>query len=131
MEIVSKIQPEESPKKRAVAYYRHSGREQQEKTVEIQKHQVREWAQEHDIDIVQEFTDCGKPGLTAESRPAFIEMMEEWVKNRKDFDYILCVDPSRLGRLQDIELPEKICAECTKNGKQVNYTSYFRVASSE
>lgn len=108
---------------RAVAYYRHSAQDRQENSIPIQRDQVREWAEQHGVEIVEEFADHGKSGLTAEGRPAFTEMMESWVKQRKDFDYILCLDVSRWGRFQDIDLSAQFSAECKKHGKQVIYTT--------
>lgn len=108
---------------RAIAYYRHSAQDRQENSIPIQQDQVREWAQKNGVEIIREFSDAGKSGLTSEGRPAFTEMMEEWVKKRTDFSYILCLDVSRWGRFQDIDLSAQFSAECRKNNKQVIYTT--------
>lgn len=108
---------------RAVAYYRHSAQDRQENSIPIQQDQVREWAREHGVEIIREFADHGRSGLTAEGRPAFTEMMEDWVKARSDFQYILCLDVSRWGRFQDIDLSAQYSAECKRAGKQVIYTT--------
>ena len=88
---------------RAVAYYRHSAQDRQENSIPIQQEQVRQFAQEHGIQIIEEFADAGISGLNAEDRPAFTQMMDEWVKQRDDFQYVLCLDVSRWGRSQDID----------------------------
>ncbi|MFO0821520.1 MAG: recombinase family protein [Pirellulales bacterium] len=111
------------PKIRAVAYYRHSAQDRQENSIPIQQDQVREWALKNGVEIIREFADAGKSGLTSEGRPAFTEMMEEWVKKRTDFHYILCLDVSRWGRFQDIDLSAQFSAECKKHHKQVIYTT--------
>jgi DNA invertase Pin-like site-specific DNA recombinase len=54
---------------------------------------------------------------------AFAEMMEEWVKKRNDFQFVLCLDVSRWGRFQDIDLSAQYSAECKRAGKQVIYTT--------
>ncbi|MCA9234228.1 MAG: recombinase family protein [Planctomycetales bacterium] len=108
---------------RAVAYYRHSAQDRQENSIPIQQDQVREWAKTHGVEIIHEFADHGRSGLTSEGRPAFTEMMEQWVKVRRDFEYILCLDVSRWGRFQDIDLSAQFSAECKRAGKQVIYTS--------
>jgi DNA invertase Pin-like site-specific DNA recombinase len=113
--------PPERP--RAVAYYRHSAQDRQENSVSIQQEQVRQWAQQNGVEIVQEFADRGKSGLTAEGRDGFNDMMENWVKKNGDFDYVLCLDVSRWGRFQDIDLSATYSAECKKHGKQVVYTT--------
>jgi len=51
---------------RAVAYYRHSAQDRQENSIPIQQEQVRKWAGEHGIVIIEEFADHGKSGLPAE-----------------------------------------------------------------
>lgn len=108
---------------RGVAYYRHSAQDRQENSIPIQQDQVREWAREHGVEIIQEFADHGRSGLTAEGRPAFTDMMENWVKVRHDFQYILCLDVSRWGRFQDIDLSAQFSAECKRANKQVIYTT--------
>jgi DNA invertase Pin-like site-specific DNA recombinase len=108
---------------RAVAYYRHSAQDRQENSVAIQQDQVRAWAASNGVEIIHEFIDAGKSGLTAEGRPGFQDMMENWVKNRHDFQYILCLDVSRWGRFQDIDLSAQYSAECRKYGKEVIYTT--------
>jgi DNA invertase Pin-like site-specific DNA recombinase len=108
---------------RAVGYYRHSAQDRQENSIPIQQDQVREWAEKNGVEIIKEFADAGRSGLTAEGHPAFTEMMEEWVKKRDDFRYVLCLDVSRFGRFQDIDLSAQYSAECTRNGKKVVYTT--------
>ena len=46
---------------RAVAYYRQSVQDRQEDSIPIQREQVREWADDHGIEIVREFTDGQSP----------------------------------------------------------------------
>ena len=106
-----------------MAYYRHSAQDRQENSIPLQREQVREWADKNSVEIIREFDDAGKSGLNAEGRPAFTEMMKEWVKQKHDFEYVLCLDVSRWGRFQDIDLSAQYSAECKQNGKQVVYTT--------
>lgn len=106
----------------AVAYYRHSAQDRQKNSVEIQSDQVRLWAQQHGVEIIAEFADRGRSGLTAEGRPAFSDMME-WVRTRQDFTQILVLDVSRWGRFQDIDLSAQYSAECKRHGKEVIYVN--------
>ena len=112
-----------APRFRGVAYYRHSARDRQENSVAIQQELVQKWAADNGVDIIHEFSDRGKSGLTAEGRHGFNDMMESWVKQRKDFDFVLCLDVSRWGRFQDLDLSATYSAECKKHGKQVIYTT--------
>lgn len=113
--------PEES-KLRGVAYYRHSAEIGQENSVEIQQDNVLAFASKHGIEIIHEFADRGKSGLTTEGRPAFNEMME-WVRTRDDFTLVLALDVSRWGRFQDTDLSAHYESLCTQHGKQVVYTN--------
>ena len=88
-------QPGVTAKLRAVAYYRHSAQDRQENSIPIQRNQVREWADKNGVEIIQEFADAGKSGLNAEDRPAFNDLMDNWVSQRDDFHYLLCLDVSR------------------------------------
>jgi len=122
----SRSQPAESePTTRpcAVAYYRHSAQDRQENSVPLQQEQVRQWAEENGVEIIHEFADRGKSGLTAKGRDGFRDMMENWVRKRPDFQYVLCLDVSRWGRFQDIDLSATYSAECKKHGKLVVYTT--------
>ena len=111
------------PRLRAVAYYRHSAQDRQENSIPLQQEQVRQFADENGVDIINEFLDCGKSGLTAEGRDGFNDMMDNWVKRREDFQYVLCLDVSRWGRFQDIDLSAQYSAECKRHGKEVIYTT--------
>ena len=46
---------------RAVAYYRQSAQDQQEDSIPVQRERIREWADDHDIEIVREFADGQSP----------------------------------------------------------------------
>lgn len=115
--------PPVNGEKRAVAYYRHSAQDKQVNSIPLQREQVRQWADQHGLEVIQEFADHGKSGLSTEGRFAFLDMLENWVKKRNDFRYILVLDVSRWGRFQDTDLGAAISQECTQHGKTVVYTS--------
>ena len=56
-------------KPRSVAYYRHPAQDGQEDSVPTQQERIREWADENDVEIVQEFVDAGKSERDAEGQP--------------------------------------------------------------
>jgi DNA invertase Pin-like site-specific DNA recombinase len=111
-------------KYKAVAYYRHSAQDRQENSVEIQQDQVRQFAREHDVEIIREFADRGKSGLSTEGRDGFNEMIRDYIEGEKEaFDFVLVLDVSRWGRYQDTDLSAYYTGLCTKHGKQVVFTS--------
>ena len=107
---------------RAVAYYRHSAQDKQKNSVEIQQEQVQAWAKANNVEIIREFADRGRSGLTAEGRPAFTEMME-LVQSADDFSQVLVLDVSRWGRFQDLDLSASYSAACKQHGKEVVYVN--------
>ena len=112
------------PTRRAVAYYRHSAQDRQENSVEIQQDQVRKFAAENDIEIIKEFADCGKSGLTVEGRHSFNEMLGDYVQGGKaEFELVLVLDVSRWGRFQETDLSAYYTGMCQQNGKQVVFTT--------
>ena len=48
-------------KPRAVAYYRQSAQDEQDDSILAQRERIREWADDHDIEIVREFADGQSP----------------------------------------------------------------------
>lgn len=112
------------PTKKAVAYYRHSAQDRQENSVEIQKEQVCKFAAENGIQIIREFADKGKSGLSVEGRAEFSEMLHEYVEGGKEeFDYVLVLDVSRWGRFQETDLSAYYTGLCLKHGIQVIFTT--------
>ena len=111
------------PQQQAVAYYRQTSQGKQDNSIAIQQKQVQAWAAENGLIIIKEFCDKGKSGLTAEGRSAFIDLIENWVKKRNDFKYILCLEITRWGRFIGINLFKKYSSACKLHGKKIIYTN--------
>jgi len=107
---------------RAIAYYRHSAQDRQENSIPIQRERVKKFAEEHGIEIIHEFADHGKSGLSTEGREGFKKIMETIVDPSEEFEYVLVLDMSRWGRYQDIDLSTQYRAICKQYGKQVVFT---------
>jgi DNA invertase Pin-like site-specific DNA recombinase len=109
-------------KSKAVAYYRHSAQDRQENSIPIQRERVKKFARENGIEIIQEFADHGKSGLSTEGREDFEKIMEMIIDTSKEFDYVLVLDMSRWGRYQDIDLSAHYRSVCKQYGRKVVYT---------
>lgn len=110
--------------RQAVAYYRHSAQDRQENSVEIQQDQVRKFATEHGIEIIREFADKGKSGLSVEGRDEFNAMIHDYVEQEKEkFQFVLVLDVSRWGRFQETDLSAYYTGLCLQHGKQVVFTT--------
>jgi DNA invertase Pin-like site-specific DNA recombinase len=115
---------ENTCKRKAVAYYRHSAQDRQENSVEIQQDQVRKFAAENGIEIIREFADKGKSGLSVEGRDEFNEMIHDYVEQEKEqFQFVLVLDVSRWGRFQETDLSAYYTGLCLQHGKKVVFTT--------
>lgn len=81
--------------KKAVAYMRMST-DKQEHSLESQKRLLQDFAKRNDYSIKKFYADEGISGRVAEKRPAFMQMIEDSVKN--EFQYVLIYDSSRFAR---------------------------------
>ena len=117
------FRPKRAFAKRAVAYYRHSAQERQENSVEIQQDQVRKFAADNGVEIIEEFIDRGKTGLITEGRDAFKRMLSGIETGKIDCDYVLVLDVSRWGRFQDTDIAAYYTSLCAMHGKPVIYAS--------
>lgn len=115
--------PKRAFAKRAVAYYRHSAQERQENSVEIQQDQVRKFAADNGVEIIEEFIDRGKTGLITEGRDSFKRMLAGIETGKYDCDYVLVLDVSRWGRYQNTDISAYYTGLCAMHGKPVIYTS--------
>jgi len=106
----------QSPLIRALAYYRQSALIRQEESIAIQQEHVRQWAAANGVEIIREFCDTSPANIECDELPAFTEMLDDWIKQRSDFEYVLCLDASRWGRLQASDLVQQ-------HNKQLIYTS--------
>jgi len=107
---------------KGVAYYRHSAQDRQENSIPIQRERVKKFSAEHGIEIVREFADYGKSGLSTEGRDDFKKIMEMIVDPSQAFEYVLVLDMSRWGRYQDVDLSAHYRAICKQYGRKVVYT---------
>jgi len=103
---------------RAVAYYRCSVADEDRRALLMQQDRVRRWAIANEVQIIREFCDVSPDGADSEVRPAFAEMVNDWIARRNDFDRVLCFESSRLGRVGG-EGHNSFKAVCRQHGKRV------------
>lgn len=104
----------------AVLYLRMST-EHQEFSPDIQREFLQKYAEQHQFEIIREYLDYGKSGLTAEKRPAFSQMIATVQAGTADFQHILVYDMSRWGRFQNIDESRSYEYLCNIKGVQVHY----------
>ena len=62
-EMPTEDQADKPARPQAVAYYRHAAQDPQEKSISVQRDQVREWAEKNAVEIIRECEDAGQSGL--------------------------------------------------------------------
>jgi DNA invertase Pin-like site-specific DNA recombinase len=103
----------------AAAYVR-TATENQDSTSN-QMDAIRKYAERRGIQIVKEYYDVGKSGLSAEGRESLAGMIRDVQSGLTNFSAILLYDVSRWGRFQDAD--ESVSYEfiCRRAGVSVHY----------
>ena len=115
--------PEAEPDSRttlAAAYVRMST-EHQHYSISNQLDTIREYARDHRMEIVQEYSDGGKSGLRIEGRDSLVQMISDVQAGQVRFSCILVYDVSRWGRFQDADESAYYEYICRRAGVAVHY----------
>lgn len=77
--------------------------EHQQYSPENQADIIRQYAADHNMDIVQVYSDHGRSGLNIAGREGLNRLMADVEAKRTDFTSLLVYDVSRWGRFQDVD----------------------------
>lgn len=103
----------------AAAYVRMSTEHQQYST-NNQMDVIREYAKRRGLEIVKEYSDEGKSGLSIQGRDSLTQMIRD-VESGVNFSCILVYDVSRWGRFQDADESAYYEYICRQAGVAVHY----------
>jgi len=93
-----------SPNARSrAAHYVRMSTEHQQYSPENQADIIRQYAADHNMDIVQVYSDHGRSGLNIAGREGLNRLMADVEAKRTDFTSLLVYDVSRWGRFQDVD----------------------------
>jgi DNA invertase Pin-like site-specific DNA recombinase len=87
---------------RAAQYVRMSTDHQQYST-ENQSAVIVQYARNHEMQIVRDYADLGKSGLTLQHRDGLRQLLKDVESGAADFSAVLVYDVSRWGRFQDAD----------------------------
>ena len=87
---------------RAAEYVRMST-EHQQYSPENQLDVIRHYAADHNIEVVQVYSDHGRSGLNIAGRDGLNQLMADVENKRVNFTSLLVYDVSRWGRFQDLD----------------------------
>jgi len=105
---------------KAAAYVRMST-EHQKYSPENQMAAINEYAEKHNYDIVEVYTDGGRSGLNISGRPSLQRMLNDVQSRTKPYQAILVLDVTRWGRFQDADESAYYEFICKKSGVKVRY----------
>jgi DNA invertase Pin-like site-specific DNA recombinase len=95
--------------------------EGQQYSIAYQQLAIRQYALARGMTIVRSYADEGISGLTAEGRPALLQLLSDVQGDRADFSIILVYDVSRWGRFQDTDESAHYEYLCRKANVRVEY----------
>jgi DNA invertase Pin-like site-specific DNA recombinase len=95
--------------------------EHQQYSTSNQMDALREYAKRHGLEIVKEYSDEGKSGLSIQGRNALAQMIRDVQNVQPGFSHILVYDVSRWGRFQDADESAHLEFICRKAGVTVHY----------
>jgi DNA invertase Pin-like site-specific DNA recombinase len=111
--------PDLKPGRRVAQYVRMST-EYQRYSIENQIEAIKEYADQHGLEVVRTYSDAGRSGLTIAGRAALLQLIKD-VQSGPDFQAILVYDVSRWGRFQDVDESAHYEYVCRTAGVPVYY----------
>jgi DNA invertase Pin-like site-specific DNA recombinase len=85
------------------AHYVRMSTEHQQYSPENQADIIRQYATDHNMEIVQVYSDHGRSGLNIAGREGLNRLMADVEAKRTDFTSLLVYDVSRWGRFQGVD----------------------------
>src|SRR5437867_2817465 len=104
----------------AAVYVRMSTEHQQYSTSN-QMDAIRDYAKRRGMQIVKEYSDEGKSGLSIQGRDSLSQMIQDVQNEEASFSAILVYDVSRWGRFQDADESAYYEYICRRAGVSVHY----------
>ncbi|HUA81789.1 MAG TPA: recombinase family protein, partial [Dyella sp.] len=112
-----------------VAEYVRMSTDKQDMSVINQRAIIAEYADAHNMIVVQRYADEGRSGIDVEGRPALQRLLRDVQNHCADFKAILVLDVSRWGRFQNVDEAAFYEFLCTQHGIRVIYVAEPFVAN--
>ncbi|HEU5047351.1 MAG TPA: recombinase family protein [Rickettsiales bacterium] len=95
----------------------------QKYSTENQASAIQEYADRHQMEIIETYTDAGKSGLKIDGRDALKKLIDDVQSGRAQFSVILVLDVTRWGRFQDADESAYYEYICRRAGIDVQYVA--------
>ena len=112
----------EQEQMRKAAMYVRMSTDHQKYSTENQEQTIRDYADQHNIEIIKTYEDKGKSGLDISGREALQTLISDVEHNLAEYSIILVLDITRWGRFQDADESayyEYICRRASINVQYV------------
>ena len=103
------------------AQYLRMSTEHQQYSLENQSAAIQKYAEFHNFEVVQTYSDAAKSGLVLGRRAGLQQLLQDVVGGKSDYRVILVYDISRWGRFQDIDESAHYEFLCKSAGVPVHY----------
>jgi DNA invertase Pin-like site-specific DNA recombinase len=103
------------------AQYVRMSTENQEYSIDNQKAGIRDYAEQHNFNIVETYEDAGKSGLVLNHREGLRSLLQDVLNGDVTYKAILVYDVSRWGRFQDVDESAYYEFICKHSGVPVHY----------
>ena len=108
---------------RTAAMYVRMSTDHQKYSTENQEQAIRDYAAQHNIEIVKTYTDGGKSGLSFSGREGLKSLIADVETQTEEFSIILVLDVTRWGRFQDADESAYYEFICRRAGFEVHYVA--------
>ncbi len=112
-----------NPVTRRAAMYVRMSTDHQKYSTENQADAIREYADRHQIEIIETYTDSGKSGLSLDGRDSLKRLIDDVQTGVAQFNMILVLDVTRWGRFQDADESAYYEYICRRAGIDVQYVA--------
>lgn len=106
---------------RRAALYVRASTEHQNYSTDHQESALREYAWQHDFEVIVVYRDEGRSGLTLDGRNGLLQLLNDVQSGKAGYLAILVYDVSRWGRFQDVDESAYYEYACRKAGIVVSY----------
>jgi DNA invertase Pin-like site-specific DNA recombinase len=103
------------------AQYLRMSTEHQQYSIESQSTAIRAYANLHNFEVVQTYTDNAKSGVSLKHRQGLQQLLQDVVGGGQRYQAILVYDVSRWGRFQDTDEPAHYEFLCKSAGVPIHY----------
>ncbi len=115
--------PKEIRSQILAAMYVRMSTDHQKYSTENQQQAIRDYADQHEIQIIASYADEGKSGLDIDGRKGLQRLINDVESGQATFTTVLVLDVTRWGRFQDADESAYYEYRCKKAGIEVRYVA--------